>query len=49
MSEFKYPNDPPGAKCPYCSKSGKPCSYLDSMARAYARDACKKINKCKLQ
>lgn len=49
MSKFKYSNDPQGSKCPYCKKSGKPCSYVDSMARAYARGICKKINNYKLQ
>ena len=44
MPKFSYPNDPPDAKCPYCGKSGKPCSNIDSMARAYARGACKKKN-----
>ena len=42
MSKFKYPNDPPDAKCPYCGESGKPCSQVNSMARAYARGACAK-------
>ena len=49
MTKFKYPNDPPDAKCPYCGESGKPCSHVDSMARAYARGACKKINSHKSQ
>jgi len=40
--KFKYPNDPKDVRCPYCGESGKPCSYVDSMARAYARGACKK-------
>ena len=40
--KFKYPNDPSDATCPYCGESGKPCSYVNSMARTYARDACKK-------
>jgi hypothetical protein len=39
-----YANDPPDAKCPYCGEKGKPCSNVDSMARAYARGACKKKN-----
>ena len=42
MPKFSYPNDPPDAKCPYCGEKGKPCSHVDSMARAYARGACKK-------
>lgn len=44
MPKFSYPNDPPDTKCPYCGQSGKPCSNVDSMARAYARGACKKNN-----
>jgi hypothetical protein len=40
MSKFKYPNDPPDAKCPHCGEKGKPCSYVDNMTRAYARGAC---------
>ena len=39
-----YANDPPDAKCPYCGKSGKSCSYVNSVSRARARDICKKIN-----
>ena len=49
MPKFLYPNDPEDAKCPYCGEKGKPCSHVDSMARAYARGACKKINNCKSQ
>jgi len=37
-----YLNDPPDAKCPYCGKSKKGCSYVDSLSRAWARDICKK-------
>jgi hypothetical protein len=37
-----YANDPPDAKCPYWGLSGKPCSHLNSLSRAWARDACKK-------
>jgi len=29
-------------KCPYCGESDKPCSEINSLARAWARDACKK-------
>jgi hypothetical protein len=39
--KFNYPNDPSDSKCPYCNEKGKPCSNVDSMARAYARGACK--------
>ena len=49
MPKFLYPNDPPDSKCPYCGEKEKPCSNVDSMARAYARGACKKINKNKSQ
>jgi hypothetical protein len=35
-----YINDPPGAKCPYCGEENKVCSYIDSMARAWGRQAC---------
>ena len=42
MAKFSYPNDPPDAKCPYCGKKGKPCSNVDSLARAYCRAACRK-------
>jgi hypothetical protein len=42
MSKFNYPDDPQNEKCPYCGEKGKPCSYVNSMARAYARGACKK-------
>jgi hypothetical protein len=42
MPKFSYPNDPPNSKCPYCGESDKPCSNVDSMARAYARGACSK-------
>ena len=42
MPKFRYPNDPPDAKCPHCGEKGKPCSHVDSLARAYCRAACKK-------
>ena len=44
MSKFKYPNDPPDAKCPYCGESGKICSYINSLSRAWGRGACKRKN-----
>lgn len=37
-----YINDPPDAKCPYCGEMKKPCSHLNSLSRAWARDVCKK-------
>lgn len=39
-----YVNDPPDEKCPYCGQSGKSCSYINSLSRAWARGACKKKN-----
>jgi len=37
-----YLLDPPDTKCPYCGRSKKPCSYVNSLSRSWARDACKK-------
>jgi hypothetical protein len=37
-----YANDPPDAKCPYCGKKQKPCSYVNSLSRSWARSACAK-------
>ena len=37
-----YIADPPDASCPYCGEKQKPCSYVNSLARAWARGACKK-------
>ena len=37
-----YPNDPVGLVCPYCKRAGFPCTFVNSMSRAYARAACKK-------
>ena len=42
MKKFVYPNDPPDAKCPHCGEKGRPCSYLNSLSRAYCRAACKR-------
>lgn len=39
-----YLNDPPDAVCPYCEKSGRSCSYVNNLSRAWSRDACKKKN-----
>jgi len=36
-----YIADPPNSKCPYCGKEKKPCSYLNSLSRAWSRQACK--------
>ena len=35
-----YINDPPGSKCPYCGEEHKVCSHIDSLARAWGRQAC---------
>jgi hypothetical protein len=35
-----YANDPPDSKCPYCGQSGKGCSYINSLSRAWIRSAC---------
>jgi hypothetical protein len=37
-----YANDPPDAKCPYCEQKRKSCSYVNSLSRAWGRDACAK-------
>ena len=37
-----YVGDPPDAKCPHCNLKGKPCSYVNSLSRAWARGACAK-------
>jgi len=39
-----YINDPPDTKCPYCGKEKKPCSHINSLSRAWARQSCKKKN-----
>jgi len=44
-----FQNDPPGIVCPYCQRSGRPCTFVNSMARAYARAACKKKNAAKTE
>ena len=41
MPKFSYPNDPPDAKCPYCQREQQACSHLNSLARAWARGACR--------
>ena len=41
MKKFSYPNDPPDAKCPHCGEKGRPCSFINHLARAWARAACK--------
>ena len=35
-----YLNDPPDAKCPYCGESNKVCSHVNSLNRAWGRQAC---------
>jgi hypothetical protein len=37
-----YLKDPPDAVCPYCGKSGRSCSYVNSLSRAWARQFCSK-------
>lgn len=44
-----YLSDPPDAKCPYCGKSKKACSYVNSLSRSWARDACKKKHNIKFK
>jgi len=39
-----FVNDPEDAMCPYCGKSGKSCSFVNGLSRAYARGACKRKN-----
>ena len=36
-----FANDPPDAVCPHCGKSGRSCSYANSLSRAWIRGACK--------
>ena len=40
-----YVGDPPDAKCPHCGESGKSCSHINSLSRAWARSACAHKNK----
>jgi hypothetical protein len=37
-----YLKDPVDAKCPYCGKFNKSCSYVNSLSRAWARGICAK-------
>lgn len=39
-----YVGDPLEAVCPHCGEKGKSCSHVNSLSRAWARDACKKKN-----
>lgn len=39
-----YIADPPDAKCPYCGKFQKSCSYTNSLSRAWAREVCARKN-----
>ena len=39
-----YIADPPDASCHYCGEKKKACSHVNSLARAWARGACKKKN-----
>jgi hypothetical protein len=40
-----YLKDPPDAQCPYCGETRKSCSNVNSLSRAWARDACAKKHK----
>lgn len=40
MAKFTYPES--FSECPYCGKQNEPCSDITSLARAYARAACRK-------
>lgn len=40
MSKYNYPDS--FEVCPYCGKRQEPCSEITSLARAYARAACRK-------
>jgi len=40
-SNTKYPHDPQEAFCPHCGEKQRPCSYVNSLARGWARQACK--------
>ena len=42
MRRPNYPNDPPDAKCPFCGSSDAICSWIDSVPRSWARQACQK-------
>ena len=42
-----YISDPPDAKCPYCGKKQRPCSYVNSVSRSWARERCAKENTSK--
>jgi hypothetical protein len=45
-----YANDPPDSKCPYCGQSGKGCSYINALSRAWIRGACaQKHNNIRLE
>ena len=35
-----YITDPEGSVCPHCGEANKPCSYVNSLARSWARQAC---------
>jgi len=35
-----YIKDPKDAVCPFCGKKQMPCSYVDSLSRSWARQAC---------
>jgi len=35
-----YIDDPKDSVCPYCGEANKTCSYVNSLARSWARQAC---------
>lgn len=35
-----YITDPEDAVCPHCGRANEPCSYVNSLARSWARQAC---------
>lgn len=49
LIEDGYFQDPPESKCPHCGETGKICSYVNSINRAWGRTACeKKIKSMKM-
>lgn len=44
---MRYPHDPQDVVCPHCGEKDKPCSYVNHLARAWARAACQQKNQNK--
>jgi hypothetical protein len=40
----RFETDPPNSKCPYCGETGKICSHINSLSRAWGRGACAKMH-----